>query len=189
MQNSTDLQMINEYKSTNRIAKKQAIETELYTKYMPLIKHYAKRYETISSYEDNCQEAYFIMRKALDYVNPEKIYNKEAYSFGVTFKDYLKGYFSCEAKQEIPSTELIEETVVDNPLPSIEFEEAFLSWYKNLNKLEQRIFNYLEKGFQRKEIAVKLKMKNTANLTYHTNKLQKSYVEYMNKCGFSILTA
>ena len=112
MQNSTDLQMINEYKSTNRIAKKQAIETELYTKYMPLIKHYAKRYESISSYEDNCQEAYFIMRKALDYVNPDKIYNKNAYSFGVTFKDYLRGYFSAEAKQEVYSAELIEELLL-----------------------------------------------------------------------------
>lgn len=187
---STDLQMIQEYKTTNRIAKKQQIEADLYNKYMPLIKTESRLNINVNPMEDNMQECYIIMKKALEYVNPDKIYNKEVYTFGVTFKSYLRAYFKAiyikkglewSTYEHVDlcrdSSDMIKENMV---------ADSFNRWFNTLDKFEQKIIEFLEKGLQRQEIAKKLKMKNTANLTYHTNRLKRSYKDFMNTNGYSI---
>ena len=95
-----DYEVVERWQKGNHLTQKR-IEEYLYIKYRPLIMKYSSKYSYVSSYEDNMQEAYLIMIKALEYINTDKIYNKELYSFGVTFKEYITGYFHANYKNAL----------------------------------------------------------------------------------------
>lgn len=195
----TDVEVIEKYKNNPHWSTRKDIEEHFYKKFMPLVRSKSKQYAFVASYEDNLQESYLIMLKALGWVNVDKITNTAKYSFGVTFEFFLKGYFKNEFQYETDK-DIIEremesiykqtpdhEEYVIGEVESHEEHVIFssnISQFKSLLKEgEKKIWELLESGKTQKDIAIQC---GRASVNYQVQKLKAKYVDFMNSNGYSI---
>jgi RNA polymerase sigma factor (sigma-70 family) len=196
----SDLEVLEIHQNNSHWKTKQDIETYLYRKYYPLCVVYSRKYSSVSPFDDNMQECYFAMLKAIEYVDANKIFNTNSFSFGVVFKMYLSSHFnnqiqyeSYESKckkdqvslhQEIDNEE---EIVIEGIVPSHEEETIFsllLKEFKStLKDIEIRIWEALEEGKTQREIA---KQFNKSSINFRVNSIKSKYTEFMNKNGYAI---
>jgi len=189
----SDSEIVEIYKNNSHWRTKQEIETYFYKKYTPLCKKYSNRYRDISTFEDNMQECYFIMLKALDGPSIEKME-----SFGVSFSNYLWGYFGNVIKKQDTNknteeyiTNPIEEDrtmpiIVNSQEDEIIFNSDVKGFYKQLSDTEKELVNLLQTNMKKKDIAKKLGFATIHNLYFWTNKIQHKYLQHMNECGYEL---
>ena len=190
----SDLDLIKEWQDINTLPKiKTQLESDLYRKYTPLCKSISRRYQHTAPFEDNMQECYLIMIKALKYVDEDKINNVEGYSFGITFKQYLRSYFNVQnyeseekiirdknlsLEEDIPNFEGV--TLRNNTYESeIIFDIALKQFRETLDEEESFIFNSLEKGEEKQTL-------NLKSIYYKINKIKNKYINFMNINGYAI---
>lgn len=195
----TDVEVIEKYKNNPHWSTRKDIEEHFYTKFQPLIDSMSRKYKFIGSYEDNLQESYLIMLKALEWVNVDKITNTAKYSFGVTFEFFLKGYFKNEFKYET-NAKVIEKEMISIYQETVNHEEytigevesheetviftSTINQFKSLLKDgEKKIWEFLESGASQKNIAIQC---GRASVNYQVQKLKAKYVNFMNSNGYSI---
>ena len=190
--NKTDLEVIEIYKNNSHWRTKQEIETYFYKKYAPLCKKYSNAYRYLSSMEDNMQECYFLMIKALEFVNINKINNESSFSFGYIFKSYIEPYFKYEGtknKKYIYEVDR-EKIIVQNKTKSFEdiliFNTNLEIFKKQLTSYELNLLNLLQTNMKKQDIAKELGEKHTANLSYWRTKIQSKYIEFMNNAGYEL---
>jgi len=197
----TDLEVIEKWSDTinQHYRTRASIEAYLYKKYYPLCNVISRRYQSQASYEDNMQECYLIMLKALEYVNPQKTHNQAQYSFGVTFKQHLTSYFNTNSYESF--NKQIEknivsiyqkdhndnEVLIDGKVESHEEETVFALIVKDfkatLKESEMIIWNLLEEGKTYKEIA---KLVNRIQVVHIIHRIKDNYKKFMNNNGYNL---
>jgi RNA polymerase sigma factor (sigma-70 family) len=201
--NLTDLEIIEKWNGNIHSRTRANIEAYFYKKYQPLCRVISHRYKSVSTYEDNMQECYLIMLKALEYINPNKVTNQAAFSFGSIFKQYLTAYFNCNCYESFNSKcEKEEVSIYYDKMEQNESEESFIidlqtesfeettifsdivnAFKKTLKDTEIRLWNLLEEGKTQKEIASLI---NKTSISYNVQKLKNRYIDFMNKNGYAI---
>jgi len=204
--NKTDLEIIEIYKNNAHWKTKQEIETYFYKKYSPLCKKYSNLYRHISSMEDNMQECYFLMIKALDYVDTNKITNTSLFSFGSIFRFHITSHFIHENVRKVKEfNHLLSENDLDyyinhstyirsnsykNNVTCIENKIIFNTnleiFKKQLTSYELNLLELLQTSMKKQDVAKELGEKHTANLTYWRSKIQSKYIEFMNNVGYEL---
>jgi hypothetical protein len=196
--NKTDLEILEVYKNNSHWSIKQKIESYLYKKYSPLCKKYSYAYRYLSSMEDNMQECYFLMLKAIDFVNVNKINNESSFSFGFIFKSYIEPHFKYKGIKyikEVSNTDYFYKinyieynkiTKMDSFENSLIFNINLEIFKKQLTPYELNLLELLQTSMKKQDIAKELGEKHTANLSYWRTKIQSKCVEFMNNAGYEL---
>lgn len=194
-----DVEVIEKYKNNPHWSTRKDIEEHFYTKFQPLIDSMSRKYKFIGSYEDNLQESYLIMLKALEWIDVNSITNSSKYSFGITLKYFLTGYFNNEFKYEtdakVIEKEMIsiyQETVnhEEYTIGEIESHEETVIFTSTINQFksllkdgEKKIWELLESGASQKNIAIQC---GKSSVQYQVQKLKAKYIDFMNNNGYAI---
>lgn len=204
--NYSDLEVIEKWNSNIHTRTRADIEAYLYKKYQPLCVSMSRKYKSLSSIEDNMQECYLIMLKALEWIKTDKITNQNQYSFGSTFKSFLSSYFNCSAYESFAVLAKKESVSLDYPMDLFSinrsdnrgtifalltesFEEETIchstvtKFKHTLKDAELYIWNKLEEGKKQKDIAKEL---GKSSINFHVQKLKAKYIQFMNNNGYAI---
>lgn len=201
--NYSDIEVIEKWNGNIHTRTRADIEAYLYKKYQPLCVSMSRKYQSLSSIEDNMQECYLIMLKALEWIKTDKITNQGHYSFGITFKNFLSSYFTKDAyesfavkiEKENSSLDYIYADSIENnidmynTIKTESFEEETIcsstvtKFKHTLKDAELYIWNKLEEGKKQKDIAKEL---GKSSINFHVQKLKAKYIQFMNNNGYAI---
>jgi hypothetical protein len=195
----SDIEVIEKYKNNPHWSTRKDIEEHFYTKFQPLIDSMSRKYKFIGSYEDNLQESYLIMLKALEWIDVNSITNSSKYSFGITLKYFLTGYFNNEFKYET-NAKVIEKEMISIYQETVNHEEytigeiesheenvifnSVINQFKSLLKdTERKIWELLESGKTQRDIAIQF---GKPSVQYLVKQLKIKYINFMNDNGYAI---
>ncbi len=186
---------------------KTEIQNFLLKKYQPLCNSLSSRYRYLDSFDDNKQECYFSMLKALDYVNLSKIGSTKDFSFGYYFKTYIQMDFnnksnSKEQKEKDATFTISDIVKVDeegNEIDSVLFqqkdavdniicEDAWERFKQTLSPHKRTVIERVVWERYQKEAAEKLGL-TPSSLSIHLKKIRREFIDYMNKNGYKIAVA
>jgi len=203
--NKSDAEIIEIYKNNPHWRTRQDVESYFYAKYQPLVKSQAIKFSYLSSVEDNCQECYFLMLSALDWIDLSKV-DLEQFSFGGVFKRYITAHFigevnskKVENENKVETIDLTPEQgalfgkkfyngskVVESHEDSLIFKMNLKEFKKSLTEKELNLVELLETNMYKKDITKELGFKNTPNLTHWVEKVQSKYRTFMNNAGYEL---
>jgi hypothetical protein len=188
--NKTELEVIEIYKNNAHWRTKQEIEAYFYQKYTPYIKGICTRYRNMATIEDNMQDCYFLLVNALEYVDENKVSNKNNFSFQFILNRYITAHFIGQAKSSKKQiTEHMEEYITRQDQEYYKPEQSYTESHeseiinkvykeqfeKTLSNEERVIFNMMYDRQKLDDIAKAVNKKCKQNLKYYRDNIQRKF--------------